>query len=199
MHFKQMLQGNERSADIMMRFVSPYVMKVINTIKMPAWVDKDAVFSDVMLEVWMYLPNFDETRSSLKTYLSMVVKSATHRSLSDHVSECVSIENLDINGKPEDDCDTVKRIRELFAAVPDDEINEESRMLVDRMLRGHTNADIRSEMGWSPAYTGSRVHQMRCHIAWRLVQSGYSAHPWMSDELLHDLALEYEETQRTWF
>lgn len=161
---------------------------------MASSVDKDALFADVMGEIFLAMGNYDLSRG-LSAYLYPVIRHSAYKFAKQQNKLTSDIDfNLIIDEDPGSADDVLVAINRLIESTPQDELNETARLLLRRILSGHPNAKIANMMGWSYAKTKRNVNRLRQYIAWRMVAEGMSAAPWIDDRDLTTLAAQYQET-----
>ena len=161
----------------------------------PSWIDMESVFADVMGELAVSIPNYDPSVAQLSTYLGRIIPIAARKSAcaqgtpNDHYT-------LDFDAVIDDDkgdvIDVLRAIRAIINSTPDDEINETTRLVIDRMLKGYSVRDVASQLGWSKGKTERFVEKTRDYIAWKMVRAGASASPWIPDHELTSMHDRYE-------
>jgi DNA-directed RNA polymerase specialized sigma24 family protein len=165
---------------------------------MPNWVNREDVFADVLVDILDALRSYDPNLGKLTTYLYRVVQRAAMRTMDSQRGKLAMEDvnpNLLLDGSVEP-CDIVDTIATIFGKIPDDEINEQTRQLVAMLLKGYSQSDIACKMEWSRSYTAEMVQAVRNHIAWRLVDAGYSGEPWITDSDLAEMAEAHEKSLR---
>lgn len=178
------------------------IKRAINETNCPDWIDKEDVFSDMMVEVVKATRRYDPNRCRYSSYIYGVAKRIAPRFVSESMAlRSETIEDCDVfpdSRVNETPVDVIDRIRAIFDATPDSQIGEEGRRLVDRILRGTPISEIAQQMGWGRPYTTTAVAEMRDEIAWRLLKSGSSAEPWISDCELAKMAARHSARISEW-
>lgn len=195
---QQYIDGDKEAGGKIVHANARYIQNILCKLKMPCFISRDDLFADVMPDVLSGLKSFDITKSSLKTFLYLVVSRSAIKASRQYEAPYDG-DVSDIQSPDREACDVVGLIRNLVAAVPDEEINETGRKLISRMLRGYDMEEIASQMGWGVAETKQMVEQQRLLIAWLMKKAGHSADPWIDDKTLGAMADRYARQREGWW
>lgn len=190
--------GDKEAGGTLVHANALWIKNVIGKLRTPSHISQDDLFADVMPDVLSSLKTYDSSKSSLRTYLYLVVSRSAIKASRQY--ECTADGDMrDVQSVEGEVCDVVGLIRKLVAALPDEEINESGRKLISIMLKGYDVDEISSQMGWMYAEAQQMVCQQRLLIAWLMRKSGHSAEPWIDDTALEAMADRYEEQREGWF
>lgn len=183
--------------DAMNRFLhgrARWIMSVVSAVSLPIGTDRDAVFADAFSEVGLAMKNFDIERG-VSAYLTPVIRCAAMRSSGIPLMDTVECDEYPVE-EPAGAESIVAFLHEIIEATPTDELNKTSRMLIRRIMEGEEPSKIAHLMGWSFSKSVEQVSYLRRYLAWRIVEAGISAAPWLSDTDLKRMAAEFEEERR---
>ncbi len=175
-----------------------WIRNVIGKLRLPRWISEDDLFADVMPDVLSCLKTYNSGKSSLHTYLYLVVYRSAMKAVKQYENPSDG-SGHEAYKEDSEQCDVVGLIQKLVAAMPDEEINESGRKLVSRMLRGYNTEEIASQMGWGCAETQVAVEKQRLLIAWLMARGGHSADPFIDDATLADMAMQHETQRDGWW
>lgn len=173
-----------------------WLFYIVKSFGFPPWVNIDDVACDVAGDISIALRNYDKKKSSVSTYMYQIasVKSKVYAASQSQEMDIIIDANMVAEDETPDPSDLIEKIRHVFSEV---ELNEHSRLTLDRMLKGASAAEIGRQLGWKPSSVKKRMDSLRKEIAWRLIKAGSSASPWIPDCDLRDLARKHER-ERGW-
>lgn len=185
--------GCHDALEEILRGRAAWVWRAVNAMPLRQYTDLDACFSDAMSEIALSIHRFDASRK-FSSFLSSIVTRSAFRSQKrqnieqnqDFVFEKV------IDESPRSASDILQSMREIIDAIPPEEINESTRIVIERLMSGCTVEEIASMMGWTVPRTRKAVEHVRCFIAYQMLMSGKSAAPWIDDRDLDAMARQYE-------
>lgn len=185
--------GDSEAIGIVIHARVPWIIRIMKRSSMPFWVDMDSVLSDAMGELCEPLRNYDCNLGAVSTYMAKIVKRSISRSIAEQkpLSDTLSDEEhstVDVFGSPQD---VVDRIRSMFDRIPDSKFNGTSRFILKRILQGHSDSEIARQMGWTVAKTRVRIEAITFHVAYQCKKEGVSAEPWISDDLIDEMAAKH--------
>ena len=171
-----------------------WIFNMCKTLRLPSWVDLDQVAGDCASDIALAILNYDPALSSVTTYMFGIIyrrAPASARS-QEPQKKMLAIDGDHIEPTIPDPSDTISTIRHVFDSV---ELNEETQLVFDRMLKGTCCHEISRQLGWNNSRTQKKIDAVRSEIAYRLLLAGESAEPWLSDKELEALAAEHQKQQ----
>ncbi len=170
-----------------------WVLSVVSKMTLPRGTDLDAVFADVIGEIFIAMRNFDPARG-LTAYLYPVIKRTAYQSSGIPI-ETVECDRL-LDNEQERADSVLCFLRDIIDATPMNELNSTHRMILKRMLDGESPAKIAHLMDWSFEKSARIVKRLRQYLAWHIVEADVSGEPWLCDRDLAKLAAEHEQVRR---
>ena len=194
---EQYKSGDTESGGRLIHSLAPFIWRIVQSVKSPLWIDKEEVMTDCFTACYEALLKYDPQRSSIQTYLFPVIHRKAWRSIGWQVkgSEYNLLpSDLAIHGTHESNHnELIQEVQGVLDRIPRDEMNERSRQVAVLLMRGRTSGQIASAMEWDRSFTSRFIDEVRIHLAWRMVQDGVSAEPFIKNAQLRKMAMEFEE------
>ena len=193
---KQYQNGDMEAGNTVITARMKWIYYIIKGFSFPQHIDFDELACDLAADISIALRNYDPELASVSTYLYDIIrKQAPHFAKNQAQQFSVAIDgNQIIEEEILDPSEVLETIRFLFDSV---DLNEQSRLVFDRMLKGSSASEIGRQLGWKNPRVKERMEAVRCLIAHTLLNSGHSASPWIQDKELKSLA-DKHQTEETW-
>lgn len=187
--------GDNEAAGTVIHANGPWINRIIGKLNVDKNIHEE-LFCDVMPNVLTALKIFDPNKSSLKTFLYLVVSRAALRAAKQYES-VMPLEGEPIDERP-GSCSIIEDVWQLFSAISPDEVNEQGRQLIIRLVKGYSQEEIAEQFGWTDNEAKQIIADIRRYMAWVLMQNEFSAEPWMSNDEINKLANEHKSRMDSW-